>query len=59
LEKLPPSFIAESDVIWHVVFLWSVGSAVLVVPPPSLLPIYRQPTCWGTQWKNRGGLDAV
>jgi len=33
----PPVSVVEHDVTYHGIYLWSVGSAVLAVSPPSVL----------------------
>lgn len=37
--SFPSTFISKKAIIWHGISLWLCESAVLVIPPPSLLPI--------------------
>lgn len=53
----PPFFIADRDVIWHVISLWSIWASYPAYFFFQLL--LAQPTCWGGRVRERESPDAV
>lgn len=46
---IPPRFIAEHDVIWHGIYLWSVGVPPILLLRPRLLALWVREGCLVTQ----------
>ena len=56
--NLPSRFIAEHDVIWFGISLWSVGGQLSRLCPPRLL-VHPQPARWWGGVRSRKGVDSV